>query len=311
MRTEGVLSKLKGLGRADAEDLTPIVADAGLAPRTPFEGWDEPGLDTVWGVLNRVAPLDAILELHNGMDPASRRPPIDDSKRIAFGFDTNAIFRVGVGPKGPDAVDYLRTEHLGPIIVPGQTVQEVFNNALAGAEPQVKALRKAFESLKKDAEAIGLGLADAGLAVTDAVDALVETHGDWVDPKSQEAFDGALDVLRFGQCSYVPRAEFAALAQVRKETKTPPGFRDPTQNHGDFFVWADFLYSLTKANLDDVESVVFVTNDTKSDWSRNGTAHPILVAEATAVGGLPFRLWTLPEFHKFVARFGGSGPIRT
>src|SRR5437764_8432208 len=78
-------------------------------PRLPRFG--DPALNIVWNVLNRSSSVDAMVELRNGLNQSQRRPAISESNRIAFGFDTNAIYRVGLGKKGPDAIDYLRTRH--------------------------------------------------------------------------------------------------------------------------------------------------------------------------------------------------------
>jgi len=245
------------------------------------------------------------VELRNGLNEAHERPELDDSNQIAVGFDTNAIYRLGLGKKGPDAIDYLRTRHNGPTIVPGQAIQEIWNNVLAGVEPQARSLRKSFEAFQQQVKAIDQRLGETGRKVEEAVAELLAAHGDWIDPASQEVLSDTLEVLAAGTCAYVPRAEFSAIARLRHETKTPPGFRDDASNHGDFFVWADFLYSLALADTSNVPGTVFVTNDTKLDWSRNGVPHPVLVAEAVAVAGVPFRLWNLSEFHRFVSRLEG------
>lgn len=263
-------------------------------------------LDIVRRVLNRDVNLDALVELYNGLDAPARRPSIDPNLRIAFGFDANALFRVGLaGTRGADAVDFLRQQHEGPLIVPGQVIQELWNNILSGVEPQAKRLRKKFDELVGEMGAIDQRLGQAGEDARTALEALVDSHGDWIEPASQEIFEGTLQaVLNRAVTKYVPRREFYDIARVRKETKTPPGFRDGIANFGDFFVWADFLYSLAAADLTRVDAAVFVTNDVKDDWSRHGVAHPILVAEAFGVARVPFRLWTVQEFHAYVQAAG-------
>ena len=274
-----------------------------LAAETAVVLADENGaLTRVWRVLNRLDPIESLQELRNGLAP-DRRPPIDPHLPMAIGFDTNAIYRVGLGTRGADALDYLRTVHTGPVVVPGQSVQEVWNNLLAAVEPQAKRLRLKFEDLETEMGKIGQQLGGSGAAVREAIQELSRTHGDWIDPASQSAFDATLDVLlSVGTTVYVPRAKFAELARIRKETKAPPGFQDSV-GYGDFFVWADFLYGVALSTPGSFQAVVLVTNDAKSDWSRNGVPHPLLVAEASAIAPVPFRLWSLEEFHEFAGQF--------
>ena len=259
-------------------------------------------LERVWRVLNRDSAIAPLSELRTGLF-SDGRPSFDPQEPFALGFDTNAIFRVGLGARGADSLDYLRAKHDGPVIIPGQAIQEIWNNLLAAVEPQAKKLRKMFDDLSVEVLGIDQSLGAPGVAVREAIEDLVSSHGDWIDPSAQAAFDATLDVLEtVGTCRFVPRSEFATLAEIRKATKTPPGFRDAI-GYGDFFIWADFLYGVAGSDPKDFGAVVFVTNDAKSDWSRHGVAHPVLVAEALGIVNVPFRLLALSEFQKFAKGF--------
>ena len=266
-------------------------------------------LDLVRRVLNRDNPISPLNELRRGLAPVSRAG-VDRALPFAIGFDTNAIFRLGMGSRGPDAVDYLVNSHKGPVIVPGQTIQEVWNNSLSAVLPQAKVVRKKLEELEVEMQKVDQHLGAEGAAVREAITELIATRGDWVDPAALSTFETTLDsLLKAGMTSYVPREGFAALARIRKDTKTPPGFED--NGFGDFFVWADYLYGLASESRG-FGGAVLVTNDTKKDWSRNGVAHPILVAEAEAVAKVPFELWTLEHFKTYansvVTAAAPSGP---
>lgn len=278
-------------------------ASEARAPKSPFDGWDDPALVSVWRVLNRTAPVASLQELRDGLNRSShvQQTGVSNLGAVAFGFDTNAIFRMGLGKQGADAVDYLRTQHTGPVIVPGQAVQEVWNNLLAAVQPKGKNLLQAFSDFQKKADAIGVPAGETGKALEEALSAWSDEYIEWLDPETQEILSDTLEVLSQGRCSYVPRAEFYELARTRQETKTPPGFKDQAQNHGDFFVWADFLYALAQTDLSGVAATVLVTNDEKPDWSRDGVAHPVLTAEARAVAGVPFYLWTTKRFTSAVS----------
>ena len=47
--------------------------------------------------------------------------------------------------------------------------------------------------------------------------------------------------------------------------------------------------------------LILVTNDGKIDWCREGEAHPVLCAEAKALLGVDFEIWTLDKFAVSVA----------
>lgn len=91
------------------------------------------------------------------------------------------------------------------------------------------------------------------------------------------------------------------LATHRKRTKTPPGFKD--DGDGDFFIWVDLLtgLQLARASSRQFSRAVLVSGDRKLDWSRNGIAHPILVAEVRALLNVPFEIWPTQKLADAVA----------
>lgn len=262
-------------------------------------------LARVHRVLNRDVPIDSLAELSRCVSSSGFSSNVPEGS-FAIGFDTNAIFRLGLGRRGPDAVDYLVKSHIGPVIVPGQTIQEVWNNSLAAVLPQAKVVQKKFLELEQEMLKVDIHLGQEGAAAREAINDLIALRGDWLDPSALITFETTLQsLLGAGHAPYVPREEFAPLARIRRDTKTPPGFED-THGFGDFFVWADFLLGVATQS-ETFDHVVFVTNDTKKDWSRNGIPHPILVAEARAVAGVPFTLWTLPQFQDYAYSVIDSG----
>ncbi len=253
-------------------------------------------LTRVWDVLNRDCPLDALGDLHRSLSPERQLRKVE---RLAVGFDTNAMYRVGRGRAGADVLDYLRTRHKSPIIVPGQTLQEVWNNQIVGVVPLAKALRTKLQEVEAETKKLDQRFGSLGLQAKSALTALLAEYAEVFDEQAEEDFRATVELLQVKAIvRYVPRLEFAALARVRNDTKTPPGFRDA--GDGDFFVWADFLYGLAGCKANDVDGAVLVTNDTKPDWSRNGVAHPVLTAEATAMLPKPFELWTISALNAYV-----------
>lgn len=271
----------------------------GISDMSPPDNWDE-ALGRVWAALNRDAEIPAMDELYRALAP---KRSLKDAKRLALSFDTSSLYRLGRGQAGADTLDYLRAQRVHPVVVPGQTLQEVWNNQVVGLRPLGRALQTRFGELESEAARLDHRFGDTGEKARDAIAALIDEYEDVFDEAAEATFRATIDVFRqSASVPFVPRLEFRQLAQVRHETKTPPGFKD--SGHGDFFVWADLLYGLAQLDPDAIDGVVFVTNDTKADWSRSGVAHPLLAAEAAAVVPRPFELWTVEQLNKFVRAQG-------
>jgi hypothetical protein len=255
-------------------------------------------IDFIYNVLNRGTHLEALAFLHDALGTAGQAitPAMD---RVAIGFDANAIFRIGSRKAGDDIIDYLRAKHEGPIIVPGQALQEVWNNQLTVFTPLGKSLHTKMAELEAEAAKIDHRFGTQGDAVRQSIDNLATEFNEIFDAKTLESFRKTLQLfLEVAEVSYVPRSDFREIAVVRHETKSPPGFKDA--GHGDFFIWADFLYGLRRKKDQEIDAIVLVTEDQKPDWSRSGIAHPVLSAEVAAVRPRPFELWTIAKLAEYV-----------
>jgi len=249
--------------------------------------------------------LGALITLVDGTTPAT------PAGRIALGFDTNALFRVAGGKRGADVVDYLAGPFPGQLILPGQVIQEVWNNQMSGLSPTAKSLHKKFEELEEEALKLDERFGALGDSIRQQIVELVAVHSRTFDPDALKSFRGLLGIMQTkADIPFVPRDSFHDLGIVRRATKTPPGFKDT--GLGDFFVWADFLLGVGRAQMDaPLAAVVFVTMDQKADWSRDGSPHPILQAEAEFVAKAPFSLWALSDLYKFVDSESGSDAARS
>lgn len=274
-----------------------------------FDSNDSEALERVYALLDRQTPITALSALNTALQQSqSVSSPKEARKRVAehhspdsrfaLGFDTSAIFNLTTRESNENAIDYLSAVHKGPLVLPGQVIQEAWKNAITASHPYAERLKKAVNNLRHAIESIDISRSDAAEMASKAVNAFADEHGDWVDPSSENSFINAISGLesQHAVCKFVPRARFYNLAVVRKNTKTPPGFDDSKTNYGDFFVWADFLYGLATCDLANVDRIVFVTNDKKSDWSRNSVPHPILVAEVESLTSIPFDLLDLDGF---------------
>lgn len=257
-----------------------------------------PELSDVWRILNRDTEVPTLPSLHAALQATAT--PLGGVSPVAIGFDTGALLRLGFGSSGPDILDYLGGRHSGPLIVPGQTLQELWSNQLVATLPYAKMLQTKLSELLSEAGKLDHQFGEKGDLVKSAIDALVEEYNHTFGSPAQESLLRTLQVLRDREAivRYVPRFHFRELARVRSETRTPPGYKDPRDT--DFFVWADFLYGLRSADTDSLEGVAFVTEDFKDDWSRNGIAHPILSSEVHGIIAKPFALWSIRHLKEYV-----------
>jgi len=216
--------------------------------------------------------------------------------RTAIGLDANVFLRLSGHAKSADIIDYLRTAHSAPLVLPGQAIQEFWNNQLQAVDTVTSGLRKRFDLLKGDFAKVDKNFGDYANKIEKLFDQFSEEHGHVYDDNTVRKTLALLEMLqKKALVPYAPRLQFREIAAQRKKTKTPPGFKD--DGDGDFFIWIDFLTGLQQAKLAgrEFDLAVLISHDQKVDWSRAGMAHPILVAEAKALLDVPFEIWTIDK----------------
>lgn len=224
-----------------------------------------------------------------------------DLVTAAIGFDTNAVFSM-VRSKSAAVIDFLATQHNGPLVMPGQVLVELWNQRedLPSIAAKISSIVAELERLVDEASSL---ISDAEL------DGLIQTvRGlSWSEVTSltdaQERLRLLLNVIRDrGSVGRVPRDSYNAIGRARLDAKVPPGFEDRTKDRGalgDFYVWADFLVGVRQTNPTAIPAVVFVTNDSKRDWrTTSGRPHPILCAEVWSLFSAPLYLLKYEEFRQ-------------
>jgi len=181
-----------------------------------------------------------------------------------------------------------------PYIIPGQAIQEFWNNQLAAVDTLATGIKRKFDGFKDEFARIDPAFEGLVEDIRVRLEQFQQEHGNVYDEATLHTTVGFLESLKAkALVPYAPRCALLDLAIHRKRTKTPPGFRD--DGDGDFFVWTDFLIGLLTARRQRsrMRRAVLITNDKKPDWVRSGSAHPILVAEVAALVGIPFEIWNL------------------
>jgi hypothetical protein len=211
--------------------------------------------------------------------------------------------RLGLHGKSSDIFDYLTSRHTAPLILPGQAIQEFWNNQLQAVDPLASVLRRKFEAFKSDLQKVDSRFGDFNIqfeevaaTFSDLLERFSAEHGHVYDESTARRILALLDILQSkASVPYAPRASLRDIAVERKRSKTPPGFRD--EGDGDFYVWADFLTGLDDARKRGMmfDRVALISNDQKPDWSRGGVPHPILVAEVRALFNVPFEIWNIQK----------------
>jgi len=252
------------------------------------------------GVLDRRTSLESLDALVFALRPT---PATTSLGRTAIGFDANIILRLSGHAKSVDIIDYLNATHSAPLILPGQAIQEFWNNQLQAVETMVSGLRKRFDTLKVDFGKVDKNFGDYATQIDELLDKFSTEHGHVYEEGTVRKTLALFEMLqKKALVPYAPRLRFREIAAQRKRTRTPPGFKD--EGDGDFFIWVDFLMGLQHAKTKELafERAVFVSLDQKIDWSRAGIAHPILVAEVKALVGVPFEIWTIEKLASEIAR---------
>jgi len=250
-------------------------------------------------VLNRQRQLDALPALIACLKP---EPSQVDLESTAIGFDSNVFLRLGGHARSADIIDYLSSTHKAPIVLPGQAIQEFWNNQLQVVDTVTSKIRKDFDKFRKQLSNVDQNFGDYAERIGELMDKFSNEHGHVYDEGTLRNTGVLLDALQEkAVVHYASRLRFKRVARQRKFTKTPPGFKD--DGDGDFFVWVDFLSGLQCARDEghDFSRVALVSQEQKVDWSRKGVAHPILVAEVDALFGTPFEIWDLEKLAEHVS----------
>lgn len=250
----------------------------------------------VAGVMWRTQQLDAIGALVGAFTEDDTQFDLGDSAVVV---DSNVFLNMSGKREYAGTSDYLESVHSNVLVIPGQSIQEFWNNHLNAVNTVTSSLKKKIDDFAEDLSEVD---DDFGENIREMKRLLTELDERRGHVYSKETADRTVRMLeRFKSRAIVPYADrsvFSQLAVHRKITKTPPGFKDP--GDGDFFVWTDALHGLWKAKSEGAKfnRVVLITDDKKMDWSRNGVAHPILTAEVKSLLGVPFVIWSLKVFNE-------------
>lgn len=242
-------------------------------------------------LLERRSGFDPLGGLIDALDPAPIEIPLG---QIAIVFDTSAILRLPSLGKSDDIVDYLRTKHTGPVVVPGQVVQEFWNNHGNFIRTAAANLRQKVQDLKGAVEGLGSDVSEFAGKLDSVMDEFELAYGNVYEEGIARKTRTVLGALREKAIvSFANRDRFYRFADQRQKTKTPPGFQDA--GDGDFFIWLDALSGLhsARSKRQRFSGVALVSFDKKKDWLSNGIPHPLLASEIKALFGAKFMVWDL------------------
>jgi hypothetical protein len=82
-------------------------------------------------VLDRQIPCEVLNSLVSALQQAPPSLSLDDT---AIALDANAFLRIPAHAKAEDMIDFLSRAHTGPLIIPGQAIQEFWNNQLQAVD---------------------------------------------------------------------------------------------------------------------------------------------------------------------------------
>ena len=95
-------------------------------------------------MLSRTTSVDALAALASAMQFSLPPAPL---KNTIIALDANVILRLSGHARSADIVDYLRTDFAGRLILPGQVIQEFWNNQFLAVSTKSAEIRKKFAEL--------------------------------------------------------------------------------------------------------------------------------------------------------------------
>lgn len=250
-------------------------------------------------VLDRQLELPALETLIVSLDNNYGHKAERGNSVIAF--DTNVLLRLVNHPSSVDIIDSLcKDDNTNPIILPGQVVQEFWNNHGNVVQSIYKNINNNFDSFKKSISKYNNSVYPEIENINLTLDEFGKNNKHVLDPASMTKIKNFFEQIKNRvQVPFAPRNIFWKLAESRKKTKTPPGFKD--EDNGDYFVWVDLLWGLMKLRKEGnttFSHVIFLSHDAKIDWCKGDVAHPILVSEMKCLVAAQFEIWSLDQFVK-------------
>ena len=244
-------------------------------------------------VLNRYEKIPAMESLSNAIKneitPFSLR-------QSAIVIDTNVFLRIPNHPKYEDITDYLTSVHESIVLIPGQAIQEFWNNHYSAIDTIYNKLEKKYNEFNKELDRLDTNNYTMIPEIQESLNRFKDENEHIFDPLLLQKTSTFIDTLiSKATVSFAPRDKFSSMARSRKLSKTPPGFKD--EGDGDFWVWVDLLYGLfeEKCNSNNFNSVILLTLDRKKDWISKNSPHPILSAEVEAVLNSNLIILTIDE----------------
>src|SRR5579862_125762 len=136
---------MRGQWKRWAQNWQRALATFGISGRQNMDlGQDE---QTLINVLTRRTSGDALSAL---MLALRADAPVVGLMQTAIGFDSSSFLRLGSHRKSEDILDYLRSKHTAPLVLPGQAIQEFWNNQLQAVDTVTANLQKKFDGFQNE-----------------------------------------------------------------------------------------------------------------------------------------------------------------
>lgn len=236
---------------------------------------------------------------------------------LAIGLDTNVLKRLRHDAIWAERMALALQLQSVALIIPGQVVNEYWNNHRVFAGEDWASFGNDFKRLAGKLD--GISLRRQGDAIVEEIQILISGMSDELDsersPDYLEKSRALMEVLLAASIKpMASRLRFSELASARSLSRTPPGFADEkskSASHGDFYVWIDYLLGVILLDSpSDRPHCIWVTDDSKPDWKTGTDGHPALLEEFQYVTGHSLSIISSKDFRQQVedVLVGDDGP---
>jgi hypothetical protein len=157
-------------------------------------------------VLDRGKACDSLAALVSAMKRETSPASLEDT---AIGLDANVFLRLAGHPKSADIIDYLSSRHSAPLILPGQAIQEFWNNQLQVVDTVAVSLRKQFENFKAALSKVDKDLVEQVTEVGGLLDRFSAEYGHVYDEATVHKTVTLMDaVVNKAAVPYATRGKF-------------------------------------------------------------------------------------------------------